>query len=166
MRIMRRLCGLLFAALALAVFAASPARAQTQEQIRPIVATNVSFFENVQLGNLTLSPVNIFHDTRCPDPEFCFRNNQFAVSVILFTDDGLKEMILRLFESTKVPGGGTLTLTNTGAPPSEDGAIGLEQYRLELVYVPAGNVMPNAATGEDGSVRQRAIPAITDPARA
>ncbi len=150
--------------LACCFMVAAPAAAQ--DVAKPIVATNVSFFQDVQLGDLTLSPVNIFHDTRCADPEFCFRNNQFAVSVILFTDEGLKEVILRLFESTPVPGGGTLTLTNTGAPPSGDGAIALEQYRLELVYLPAPIVMPNANSNEKEAVRQPTLPAVIAPARA
>ena len=80
MGIVKFACG---AALASALVLASPAAAQARSE--PLVATNVSFFEDVQLGDLSLSPVNIFHDTRCADPEFCFRNNQFAISVILFT---------------------------------------------------------------------------------
>lgn len=126
----------LFAGLALAssLTLATPAAAQ-QEQ-RPFVASNVSFFEEVELGDLTLSPVNIFHDTRCPDPELCFQNNEFAISVIMFTEEGLREVILRLFEPTEVPGG-VLTLTDTGTPPSRNGAIELDRYKLELAFRPA-----------------------------
>ncbi|MEM7700979.1 MAG: hypothetical protein AAF251_03485 [Pseudomonadota bacterium] len=115
---------------------ASAAPAAAQQPARPIIATNVSFFEEVELGDLTLSPVNIFHDTRCADPELCFQNNEFAISVIMFTEEGLREVILRLFEPTKVPGG-VLTLTDTGTPPSRSGAIELDRYKLELAFRPA-----------------------------
>ncbi|MEL6540120.1 MAG: hypothetical protein AAFQ34_01815 [Pseudomonadota bacterium] len=135
MRIAKHLgCLALATILAFAPAADSPAAAQ--QTARPIIATNVSFFEEVELGDLTLSPVNIFHDTRCADPELCFQNNEFAISVIMFTDEGLREVILRLLEPTKVPGG-VLTLTDTGTPPSRSGAIELDRYRLELAFRPA-----------------------------
>lgn len=131
--------GLTAGAMALAICApfASPAAAQAPSE--PIVATNIAFFEDVQLGDLTLSPVNIFQDTRCPDPEFCFKNNRFAISVIMFTQDGLQEVVLRLFEPKPVPGG-VLTLTNTGTPPSQNGAIELDKYQLELTFRPTAQV--------------------------
>ena len=161
MGIVRVACG---AALASALVLASPAAAQSRSE--PIVATNESFFEDVQLGDLSLSHVNIFHATRCADPEFCFRNNQLAISVILFTDDGLQEVILRLFEATPLPGGGTLTLTNTGTPPSQEGAIGLEQYQLELVYRPLESETQRENTSDSEPARQRALPSLIEPARA
>ena len=155
-------------ALASSLGVAAPAYAQGPA--KPITASNVSFFDEVQLGDLSLSPVNIFHDTRCADPEFCFRNNQFAISVILFTDAGLQEVILRLFEETPVPngvrGGGTLTLTNTGTPPSQNGAIGLDQYRLEIVYRPTGAEAQRENTSESEPATQRALPSQIEPARA
>ena len=140
MRIAKLLGGL---TLASSLALAAPTAAQQAE--RPIIATNVSFFEEVQLGELTLSPVNIFNDTRCPDPELCFQNNEFAISVIMFTEDGLREVILRLFEPTKVPGG-VLTLTDTGTPPSRSGAIELDRYKLEMAFRPAPQKQAAATT--------------------
>lgn len=170
MRVMKWLDSMAPASVLAASLLAVSSPAAAQEAPAPIIATNVAFFDNVQMGDLTLSAVNIFHDTRCADPEFCFRNNQFAISVILFTDEGLKEVILRLFETTPLPGGGTLSLTNTGTPPSGDGAIALEQYQLELVYQPAPR--ENASASERGRVnetappRERSGPAVMAPARA
>ncbi len=165
----------LFGPLALASSLALATPAVAQDETRPMVALDVSFFDEVQLGDVTLSPVNIFHDTRCEDPEFCFRNNQFAISVILFTDEGLEEVILRLFESKPITGG-TLTLTNTGTPPSQNGAIGLEEYRLELVFQPTPKepITKDAAEAEvpvtDEASRQPgpqpSLPAQIEPARA
>lgn len=156
--------------LALASILGLAAPAVAQNPSKPITASNVSFFDEVQLGDLSLSPVNIFHDTRCADPEFCFRNNQFAISVILFTDKGLQEVILRLFEETPVPSGvasgGTLMLTNTGTPPSQDGAIGLDQYRLEIVYRPTGTEAQRENTSESEPATQRDLPSQIEPARA
>jgi len=168
MRMVKWLGGL---ALASSLVFAAPAAAQ--EQPAPFVATNVSFFEDVQLGDLVLSPVNIFYDTRCEDPELCFRNNQFSISVILFTDDGLEEVVLSLFDTTPVPGG-TLTLTNTGTPPNRYGAIALEEYQLELEYRPTPRVEepgfePESAAEPQPSTGQnlkRLLPTIVEPARA
>ncbi|NQX95967.1 MAG: hypothetical protein HRT64_13815 [Erythrobacter sp.] len=142
MRVTKLLTGL---ALATSMALASPAAAQ--ESSGASVALNVAFFDEIELGNLTLSPVNIFYDTRCEDPEFCFENNQFAISVIMFTEAGLEEVILRLFEPAEVPGG-TLTLTNSGTPPSRDGAIGLEKYQLELVFQPTPEEVGSQGTSD------------------
>ena len=164
-----------FLALGAVLYApiASPAVAQNegqsavQSEARPLVASDVAFFQDIELGNLTLSPVNIFHDTRCEDPEFCFRNNRFAVSFVMFTEDGLEEIILRLFEPAKVPGG-TLTLTNSGTPPSRNGAIGLEKYRFELEYRPTAPAMSptRGETDENDTASERAIVNDLQPARA
>lgn len=163
----------LIGGLALASSLALATPVSAQEQPVSFVATNVSFFEDVELGDLTLSPVNIFYDTRCEDPELCFRNNQFAISVILFTDDGLEEVLLSLFDTTPIPGG-TLTLTNTGTPPNRYGAIALEEYQLELEYRPTPIIEepgletesarePQPSTGQN---LKRLLPSIVEPARA
>ena len=86
--------------------------------------------------------------------------------MILFTEDGLQEVILRLFEATPVPGGGTLTLTNTGTPPSQEGAIGLEQYQLEMVYRPLESETQREPTSDSEPAIQRALPSLIEPARA
>lgn len=160
-------------ALASTLAMATPAAAQDEpaldERIE-LVASGIAFFDEVQLGDLVVSPVNIFHDTRCEDPEFCFRNNQFAISVIMFTETGLEEVILRLFETTAVPGG-TLTLTNTGTPPSEqNGAIELENYQLELVYRPDPITAPSdlfeEGQAESPLTRDAELPVLIEPARA
>ena len=98
------------------------------------IANNVTFFQRVTLGDLELSAVNIFFDERCADREFCFRQDTMVISVVLFTDQGLREVVLRLGERVRVPGG-DLVLTNAGTPPSRLGAIPLENYRLQLVFI-------------------------------
>lgn len=124
-------------ALATGALGTSPALAQdiAAGEPRPIIASNIAFFDDVEIGELSLSPVNIFYDTRCPDPELCFQNDHFAISVIMFTNEGLKEVILELFEDVRVPGG-TLTLTSTGTAPSRNGAIELGEYQLEMMFQP------------------------------
>ena len=170
MRKVKFLAGL---ALASTLVMATPAAAQDEPALDDrieLVASGVAFFDEVQLGDLVVSPVNIFYDTRCEDPEFCFRNNQFAISVIMFTDDGLQEVILNLFEETRVPGG-TLTLTNTGTPPSEqNGAIELEKYQLELVYsldpITASSELLDKDQSETAVTREAEVPMVLEAARA
>ena len=170
MRKVKFLAGL---ALASTLAVATPAAAQDEPALDDrieLVASGVAFFDEVQLGDLVVIPVNIFHDTRCEDPEFCFRNNQFAISVIMFTDDGLQEVILNLFEETRVPGG-TLTLTNTGTPPSEKGgAIELDKYQLELVYrldpITASSELLSKDESESAVTREAEVPVVLEAARA
>ncbi|MEM1197383.1 MAG: hypothetical protein AAGH57_14865 [Pseudomonadota bacterium] len=128
--IKRALAACLAAALGASLLSASPAAASQKPQI----ANNVAFFERVALGGLEMSAVNIFYDERCVDPEFCFRQDTLVISVVLFTDRGLREVILRLGERARVPGG-DLILTSAGTPPSRQGAIALENYRLQLVFI-------------------------------
>ncbi|MEM7688419.1 MAG: hypothetical protein AAF291_05305 [Pseudomonadota bacterium] len=154
MRVTKLVSGL---ALAASIALAAPAAAQAPSG--PSVALNVAFFDEIELGGLTLSPVNIFEDSRCDDPEFCFRNNRFAISVIMFTPDGLEEVILRLFEPQRVPGG-ELTLTNTGAPPSQDGAIELEDYQLELTFQPEVQEMDERSVPSEDEVGSQRLPVL------
>lgn len=123
----------LFTALMAATLGASFALAQPAAA-KPQIANNVAFFERIALGGLEMSAVNIFYDARCVDPEFCFRQDTLVISVVLFTDQGLREVILRLGERARVPGG-DLILTSAGTPPSPRGAIALENYRLQLVFI-------------------------------
>ncbi|MEM7779973.1 MAG: hypothetical protein AAF697_06240 [Pseudomonadota bacterium] len=131
------------AAFGIAMLVSSPAEAQTE------TASGVAFFERVEIGGLDIAVANVFYDDRCARSDLCFRRNSMAISVIMFTDEGLREVVLTLGEPASVPGG-TLTLTNVGAPPKESGAIPLKEYRLELEYVPAdatnrreGALIPN-----------------------
>jgi hypothetical protein len=115
-------------------------------------ASRVAFFERIELGGLRMSPVNIFYDQRCVDPSFCFTSGDMKISVVLFTPNGPQEVILRLGEPTPVPGG-TLTLAGAGTPASENGAIELERYGLELVFRP----------GETGAFASARDARVLDP---
>ncbi len=129
-------------AFASAAIAPTPSHAAPGDGEREI-ASRVAFFETIELGGLRMSAANIFHDQRCADPAFCFTSGDMAISVILFTDEGLREVILRLGEPADVPGG-TLLLANAGTPPSANGAIELERYALELVFVRGEGLMNGA----------------------
>ncbi len=126
---MRLFRSIALAALGASLLAAAPASAESQ------IARGVAFFERISLGDLDLAPANIFYDERCADPLFCFHRDTVVISLVLFTDEGLREVVLKLGERTRIPGG-HLTLTSVGTPPSRNGAISLEKYQLELVYVP------------------------------
>lgn len=101
----------------------------------PYVTRGVSFFQRVTVGFVEVTPVNIFYDERCSDPRLCFGRNSMAISVVMHTAQGLQEVILRLSQPAQVPGG-LLVLRDAGTAPSRNGAINLEKYRLELVYIP------------------------------
>ncbi|MEM6858680.1 MAG: hypothetical protein AAF559_12480 [Pseudomonadota bacterium] len=117
---------------AFALFAAStPAQAKAQQQ----VFSGVSFFERTNIGAVDFAAANIFYDERCVDPEFCFSSDQMAISVILLSENGLAERIMRLGDRVRVPGG-TLALISVGTPPSDRGAIQLDRYSLTFVFTP------------------------------
>lgn len=120
------------AALALAGFAvfAGPALAQSAG-----VASGVSFYERVRVGDVEVTPFNISYDDRCPDLSFCTRSDRMVISVALHGGPFLREIVLELGRPSRVPGG-WLTLTSAGTPASRQGAIELEKYQLELVFYP------------------------------
>ncbi|MGB3469946.1 MAG: hypothetical protein WBA51_03880 [Erythrobacter sp.] len=120
---------LTLALCAIAAATATPAHADTY------VTDGVSFFERVSVGSLEVTPVNIFYDDRCTDPRLCFGRNSMIISVVMHTPQGLREVVLRLGQPARVPGG-LLLLTKAGTPPSRNGAINLEKYQLELVFIP------------------------------
>ncbi len=111
--------------------AAISAPATAQEDYAP----DVAFFERVAVGNVEVTPVAIFRDTRCADIRFCTRENTLIISVVLHDYRGLSEVILELDEPAYVPGG-FLVLRRAGTRPAARGAIPLSAYRLGLEYVP------------------------------
>ena len=119
---------------AFVLFAAStPAQAQAQAQQQ--VFSGVGFFERTSIGAVDFAAASVFYDERCLDPEFCFSSDQMAISVILLSENGLAERIMRLGNRVRVPGG-TLALIGVGTPPSDRGAIQLERYSLTFVFTP------------------------------
>ena len=115
---------------ALALFAAStPAQAQRQ------VVSGVDFFERTSVATIEFAAASIFYDDRCVDPEFCFSSDQMAISVILLSERGLVERVMRIGDPVRVPGG-TLELIGVGTPPSDQGAIRLERYSLTFAFTP------------------------------
>lgn len=125
-----------FAGLASATLALAPApllAAPGDDGIQS--AAGIGFFEIIELGGMRMSAANIFYDERCIDPALCFTSDDMAISVVVFTDQGLRELVLRLGEPVAVPGG-TIIFANPGTPPSRNGAIALERYRLEFVFIP------------------------------
>ncbi|MEO1488976.1 MAG: hypothetical protein AAFR88_06015 [Pseudomonadota bacterium] len=111
-----------------------PASAQIPVDVY-YITSGVRFFERVQVGFVEISAINIFYDERCADPSFCLRSDDMLISVVLHTPEGLTEVVLSLGESVAVPGG-RLMLTSAGTPPVDYGAIELNKYALELVYMP------------------------------
>ena len=96
---------------------------------------DVAFFERVAVGDVEVTPIGILEESRCHDPELCFRNDRLVVSVILHGYRGMREIPLRLGRPTPVPGG-ELWLTDAGAAPVRNGAIPLDRYSLDIEYVP------------------------------
>ncbi|MDA9918400.1 hypothetical protein N9D37_00735 [Erythrobacter sp.] len=97
---------------------------------------DVAIFERVAVGDVEITPIGIIEDSRCFDPDLCFRSDRLVVSTILHGYDGrLREIPLRLGELTPV-NGGALLLTNAGTPPVRNGAIQLKRYSLDIEFVP------------------------------
>ncbi len=126
---MKPLNKLALALCAAFAFSAAPANAERY------VTSGVSFFERVTVGFVEVTPVNIFFDDRCVDPRLCFKSDTMEISLVMHTLRGLDEVVLRLDQPVQVPGG-LLMLSSAGTAPSDNGAINLENYRLELVYIP------------------------------
>ena len=99
----------------------------------------VAFFERVAVGDVEITPIGIIEETRCHDPELCFRGDELIVSAALHLSDGYRERLveipLRLGSPTAVPGG-ELWLTSAGAAPVRNGAIPLDKYSLNIEFVP------------------------------
>jgi len=118
-----------FATAAATFSSAVPATAQSY------IVPDVAFFERVVVGEVEVSPVAVFRDTRCADIRFCTRDDRLIVSTVLFDYRGKSEVILELDVPTYVPGG-FLILREAGTRPAFRGAIPLDQYRLTLEYLP------------------------------
>jgi len=124
-------------ASALLALAPAPLLAAPGEGTETI--SRVAFFETIELGGMRMSAANIFYDERCIDPAFCFTSGEMVISLVVFTQTGLREIIIGLGEAVEVPGG-TLIFADAGTPPGDRGAIELERYSLEFVFIPAGPV--------------------------
>ncbi|MEO1047182.1 MAG: hypothetical protein AAFW59_02535 [Pseudomonadota bacterium] len=123
--------GTRFAPAALALLAALTSSASAQV----VVESGLSFFQPAKVGELEVTPYNLISDTRCADPDFCFKTNSAVVSVFMVDERGPQRMDLRLGQPIRVPGG-FLMLAKTGVEPSANGAISIEKYRLELRFLP------------------------------
>ncbi len=95
----------------------------------------VAFFERVTVGDVEVTPIGVLEESRCHDPQLCFRSNRLVVAAILHDYRGKREIPLRLGRATPVPGG-ELWLTNAGARPFRNGAIPLDRYSLDIEFVP------------------------------
>ncbi|MDJ0977429.1 MAG: hypothetical protein QNI87_02745 [Erythrobacter sp.] len=116
-------------ALALAGALASPLKAEVS------VESDVAFFQRVQVGRVDVTPLNVFADTRCLDWELCARTQTMVITAILHTESGPQQIVLVLGEGARIEGG-YLVLMSAGVPPSQNGAIPINDYRLELAFVP------------------------------
>lgn len=126
----------LAAATALASIAmASPAAAQDYDYIE-----DVAFFERVVIGGLEVTPFGIRRDTRCADIRFCERENTLIVSLVLFDYRGKSEVVLELDRLTPVPGG-FLVLRDAGTRPALRGSVPLDQYALDIEFLPLDMVV-------------------------
>jgi len=112
------------------MLAAAPAHAQSS------LARDVAFFERAQVGPVELTPIGVVRDQRCADPRFCFRPNDMRISVILHDRRYPYEVVLRLGQPVAVPGG-ALLLLDPGTRPRQRGAIRLDQYALDIQFIPA-----------------------------
>lgn len=140
-----------FPRIALAGLAAAligtPVYAQAQSQYTGFYrASDVAFFEQVPLGELDVTPINLFIDKRCPDPRLCTFTDRMIISVIV--DDGRyrREVVLELGRPVAIEGG-LLLLANPGVAPSWNGATPLDRYNLELRYIPIQKFEPEEERG-------------------
>ncbi|GAA4037129.1 hypothetical protein [Parerythrobacter jejuensis] len=101
------------------------------------IATGVPIFQREQITpDVSVFAFGIIEDSRCVDPEFCFRNNELRVAAVVNYRGRESEVVLELGKPLAI-GPGTLTLLSAGTPANPNGAIRLKKYRLNMVYRPA-----------------------------
>lgn len=111
---------------------AAPVAAQDYDYVE-----NVRFFEQVVVGDLTVTPFGIRRDNRCADERFCEpgREDTLVVSLVLFDYRGKAEVVLELDRLTPVPGG-YLVLRDAGTRPALRGSMPLSEYSLDIEFIP------------------------------
>lgn len=97
---------------------------------------DVAFFERVRVGSIELTPFGVVRDQRCADPRFCYRPEDMRVSVVMHDRTYPYEVVLELRRPVEVTGG-YLILHDPGTRPRERGALRLEEYALDIEFIPA-----------------------------
>lgn len=115
---------LLFAGSILAI--TSPAAAS--------LAADVAMFEPVELAeDFSITTYGIVRDTRCYDPEFCFREERLVVAAVVTHRGQRQEFALELGEPVRVAGG-WLSLSSSATRPRRNGATPLGEYSLDYSF--------------------------------
>ena len=115
------------------MLATGPAAAQSADFYQ---RSDVRMFERVEFGrDISVTAFGIRHDTRCTERNLCLRGDRLVVAAVVSHRGRDREMLLELGEPVQF-GDGTLTLVSTATPPSDQGAIALKFYRLDLRWQP------------------------------
>lgn len=97
---------------------------------------DVRMFERAELGReVWVTAFGIRRDTRCTARTMCLRDDRLVVSAVVSHRGREREMLLELGQPVRL-GDGRLTLVATSTPPSDQGAIALSYYRLDLRWQP------------------------------
>ena len=101
----------------------------------PGFATDLPMFERAELDqDVSLVTYGVLEDTRCRDPELCFREERLVLAAVVTSDGAYREAIALELGVPVFVAGGWLTLTGTTAPPRDNGAIPLSEYALDFVF--------------------------------
>ncbi|MEO0589687.1 MAG: hypothetical protein AAFZ11_03910 [Pseudomonadota bacterium] len=95
----------------------------------------VNFFERAKVGAVDVTPVGVMRDTRGADSGFAKPRPTLIIAAVLHTQGAASEIELELNRPTVVPGG-FLVLRGAGTQPNPGGAIALEDYSLDLEFIP------------------------------
>ena len=97
------------------------------------VALDTGIFDTVLLADdLIVTTYGIIEDTRCPNPELCFREERLVVATVIEYRGEEIGLVASMGEPIILEGG-SLTLIGTTTRGSDD-AINLEDYRLDWSF--------------------------------
>ena len=101
----------------------------------PGYATGLPMFERAVVDDdVSLVTYGVVRDTRCRDPELCFREERLVVATVVTFGGGFREAIAVEMGVPVYVAGGWLTLTGTTALPRDNGAIPLSEYSLDYEF--------------------------------
>ncbi len=102
----------------------------------PAALVDAAIFERVELTeDLSVIAFGVIEDTRCAEPKLCFKDDRLIVAAVVSYRGFDSEVAMELGEPIFLEDG-SLTLTDTATPASENGAIQLKKYQLEFVFEP------------------------------
>ena len=116
----------------------------------PAGSANLRLGEEARLGDLSVRPLRIVEDSRCPASVQCVQAGTVRLAVRLSDRRGTREVLLRLGVGEPVAGGGSIRLLAACPYPRAPGAIRSADYSFLIsagadgAHSPASYPCPSA----------------------